>query len=68
MLLAIGKTYSVKEDLKSCGMIWNKEENRFECTKVDFDFDRWNNKMCDLSWNGRKQGRLCAEIKIVEEK
>lgn len=67
MLIAIGNTYSAKEDLKSCGMTWDKENKVWSCKKENFDFDRWDNKMCSLTWNGRKQGTICNAVKFEEK-
>lgn len=65
MTTATGNTYSVKENLKSCGFVWNKESKAWETE--NFDKDRWENKMCNPSWNGRKNARLCNEIIITEK-
>ena len=62
MKKATGNTYNVKEDLKSVGFHWNNEARRFEAES--FDAEKWEAKYCNPTWNGRKQARLCSEVKI----
>ena len=64
MIIANGNTYSVKEDLKSCGMTWDKENKVWSCEESAFDSDRWENKMCSAAWNGRKQAAQCQAITL----
>ncbi len=66
MTKATGNTYSVKDDLKSVGFKWLAESKEWYAP-CGFDKDRWENKCCNPSYNGRKQARLCSEVRFVEE-
>lgn len=64
MIAATKNTYPVKECLKSCGATWNSDKNVWDCSI--FDSDRWENKMKNPTWNGRKLAKLCESV-VFEE-
>ena len=64
MYTVTGNTYAAKDDLKKVGFAWNKEANRWEATAVDFE--SWEKRYLNPTWNGRKQARLNANVQIVE--
>lgn len=62
MYTATGNTYKAKDDLKKIGFTWNKEEKRWEAETVDFE--DWETKYLNPTWNGRKCARINAEANI----
>lgn len=66
LTIAQGNTYSCKESLKAAGFIWNAGLKRFEAE--NFDQNKWNEKYCSATWNGRGKAKYCQAItfKTVE--
>lgn len=62
MTIATKNSYSAKEFLKTCGMEFNKDLRRWESN--NFDATRWTEKMCNPTYNGRKNARICADVLI----
>jgi len=66
MTIAIGNTYSVKDDLKKVGFEWIAKDK--EWIAKDFDKESWENKYCSPTWNGRKAAAMCRKITLEEVK
>ena len=62
MYTATGNTYKAKDDLKKIGFVWSKDDKRWECESPNFD--DWENKYMNPTWNGRKCARINAEANI----
>ena len=56
--------YSAKESLKACGAKWNAENKFWDCS--NFDFEKWADKMCNPTWNGRGNARICSGVTFDE--
>jgi len=65
MFIATGNTYKAKDDLKKIGFTWDREEKRWESEAPDFD--AWEKKYLNPSWNGRKAARINDEANIKFE-
>lgn len=65
-------SYEIKDDLKREGFVWNKEEKYWEKSYENrIEFEKWYNKMNDVTYNGRKGARIFAnavcEVEEIEE-
>ena len=60
--IATGNTYSVKENLKSAGFVWEPITKRW--LAETFNKDYWTNKACNPTYNGRGNAKACESIKI----
>jgi len=65
MYIAKGNTYQAKDALNKIGFVWNREAKRWESDKPDFE--AWEKKYCNPTWNGRRAARINIEANITFE-
>lgn len=60
--IATGNTYSVKENLKKAGFVW--EPTTKQWLAANFDQEYWTNKACNPTYNGRGNAKACSAVEV----